>query len=142
MDKTAYNLGVELALRDAGLVKEAGPMWEGVKRVARGAWHNVKDYASLKNVRDALRAYGTASSTALHLDPTKAVTALNALGTPSAGRALRNLLQTATGETAKQVALRNVGKSLVPYAVPLGLGAAGLGGYYGAKKLFPKAFGD
>lgn len=106
MDRPAYNLGVEPALRDAGLVKEAGPMWRAIKRVGRDAWHSIKDYASLKNVRDALRADGTASN------------------------------------TAKRVALRNIGKSLVPYAVPLGLGAAGVGGYYGAKKLFPKAFGD
>lgn len=107
MDKTAYNLGVDLALRDAGLVKESGLVWEGVKRaLRRGVWDPVRSYVTALPLRDALAGYGRAT--------------IGNLGTAAA----------------------KLRREALPYLVPLGLGAAGLGGYYGAKKLFPKAFGD
>lgn len=108
MDKTAYNLGVNLALCDAGLVKEsdAGTAWQGVRRLLGRTGASIKDYFTAGSLRDALAAYGKAG-----------------IGDV-----------TTTASKLREAAM--------PYLVPAGLGAAGVGGYYGAKKLFPKAFGD
>ncbi|OIO54724.1 MAG: hypothetical protein AUJ79_08760 [Propionibacterium sp. CG1_02_60_36] len=153
MGRAAYNFGVQIALAEYGLVKEAGPSWEGAKLLGQRAGVHLKDFFTGGKVRAALAKLPGAAKA----------------GTTAAGPVDRNLVEAALGhvrgvasgaakkeklfEAIKQLepalqkspydaAKKELLKSLIPYATVGGLGALGGGGYLTAKKVYPKAFGD
>lgn len=81
----AYDIGVRLALGEAGLMKTGGLAWEGVKDIARTGWTGVKDFATAKRVRKALENVGSVAERA----------------TPMAAK--------------RRAAYRELGRSLLPY---------------------------
>ncbi len=140
MLKQAYEIGVLLALEEEGLTKTAGAT-HGLKTIAEGAWGKVKNYFTGEGVRGALKDYGEIS---LHPGQGEALTRLGAkrgpvrealdmlkehAGGSGSGRAetvLRDIaarLKHAIPPDPKGEALKQVGKSLLPYGVP----AAGIG---------------
>lgn len=140
----AYNIGVQLALQEAGLVKSAVDVsaWKGVTRLVRSAWDPIRDYATFANLRKALRDYSVASP--IHPEiPSIDAALINKLmkSIKGAGR-LKHMVSELTTQPAKVTARKEVMRQLRPYTIPLGLAAAGTGGYLGLKKLFPKSFGD
>jgi hypothetical protein len=156
MDRAAYNFGVQIALAEYGLVKEAGPSWEGAKLLGQRAGGHLKDFFTGRNVRAALAKLPEASKVVApeHIPASIGSAAAskiqNVLKPGVQAKDLvpvmdeiQKMLGTAAGPGGGYAqAKKELLKSLIPYATVGGLGALGGGGYLTAKKVYPKAFGD
>ena len=141
MNGDTYNIGVQLALADAGLVKEAGPATAGLKRVGMEALEGIKNYFTAAKLRKALAAYSTTPVNPGHaIDPTKIHTALGhlAIGQKPEVELARQALEEAMQASPHTLARREVFKATLPYAVPLGAAGAGYAVHKGIKSLYPK----
>lgn len=149
--QNAYDIGVSLALKEAGLIKEAkGQAAAGLKALLAGPGRAAKEYLTAAPLRKSLAATGRVSK-GLARTEQQFNTLLERLGRIQAkgktvppelvgaikrkGQQLNIVRERLT--TAKGRALSDV----VPYAMPPAIAGAGYGGYRGLKALFPKAFG-
>lgn len=138
MNSAVYNIGVQLALADAGLIKEA--TWgAGLKRLSAEALGGIKNFVTGKRLRDALTTYKTVGKSPATIDPTKIQEAIAhlALDKPAVNRA-REALEAGMTAAPDALARREIYKAIRPYAVLLGGAGASYGGYKGVKALYPK----
>ena len=153
MDRAAYNFGVQMALAEYGLAKEAGPSWEGAKLLGQRAGSHLKDFFTGTKVRAALAKLPEAAKAGTtvpgSIDRSIVESALGNIRNVSTGAAKKEKLfetirelESATAKTTYDTAKKELLKSLIPYAAVGGGTALGVGGYATAKKVYPKAFGD
>lgn len=153
MAHEAYNFGVQMALAEVGLVKEAGPAWEGAKHLGQRAGSHLKDFFTGAKVRTALaklpEAAKAGTTSAGPIDRSLVESALSHVRGVAEGTAKKEklfeaikMLEPELQKTPYEATKRELLKSLAPYATVGGLGALGGGSYLTAKKLYPKAFGD
>jgi chemotaxis response regulator CheB len=155
MSATAYEFGVQLALRDMGLVKESASVG-GLRELVSPAAKAIKDYLTLAAPRKALKTVAHASRNLEELGkdiplrrawaqatkytgPTRSrVGKMNKEVSRAASKLLEDTLRrTRAGEKALSGAKKNALRSAIPYLVPaVGVGA-GYGGYKGLQALFP-----
>ena len=147
MANEAYNLGVQLAIADSGIIKKAGPVFEGVKRLGTDALHATGEYLTAKKLRDILKRYSTASATSSRgFNPhpvSEAYDLLNQAGhKPDIDEIKRLLAQGLSPPAEKELVKKELRNEALKYLAPAGVLGAGAGGYAGLKHLYPKALGD
>ncbi|RLC88616.1 MAG: hypothetical protein DRJ03_01720 [Chloroflexi bacterium] len=109
--KQAYNIGVELALNDVGLLKTSAvdpTLLTGLKRLFGGAASGTKDFFTARRVREALKNLGNVSETGT---PKLTAEGQYLFGAPGA-----------MGKTPIQLARQDVMGALKPYGAAAGLG--------------------
>lgn len=140
MLKHAYQIGVLRALEEGGFSEKQAGATHGAKAIAEGAWGRVKNYFTGKGVRKALAEYAEVSKS-----PARGIPLHGAEAAPvvESMTLIEEYARGLTGDKAESIlkdvaarlkhaippgvkgqALKQVGKSLLPYLVPAGVAGA------------------
>lgn len=139
MLKHAYQIGVLRALEEGGFLEKQAGATHGLKAIAEGALGKMKRYFTGAGVREALSDYATVSKSPVRGIPLhgaeaapviESMTLIEEYARGLTGNKAESILKDVAARLkhaipsgVKGQALKQVGKSLLPYAVP----AAGVG---------------